>query len=273
MALPSIVVIGGFIVAAAAALGFMAYLAWRGSQPSDFFTEAVHATYDLQLPEAEIDAYYELKDRVQRQNGVAPPEEGPPGASDNGAEEDADGQAAEPSWVQSVPPEEAMILKRALMRRLVSCIDKLDQVQRDKPGNWKLWRGKLVSERYWTSLCDSERLVSEEIDSCVAEAEELEPGWRQHIFPQAVQFWRSSKQQDMEKHVAKTVVVNEKKEKVQEQRKKEMEEKQKVEDKIRQERLAEKAMEKLLREEEAAAARSKAKPKAKSDAKAKAKKK
>merc|ERR1711920_1081388 len=110
-----------------------------------------------------------------------------------------------------VPPEERMGLKQALMKRLVACIDPLDQVQRDKPGNWKLWRGKLVSERYWGSLCDAERLVSEEIDSCTAEAEELEPGWREHIFPQAVQIWRRQKQFEMEKRDQKKAVEHEKK--------------------------------------------------------------
>lgn len=272
--MPPIIVIGGFLVAVAAALALMAYLAWRGSQPSEFFVDAVHSTYDLELPEVEIDAYYELKDRIQRQHGGGAAEGGAPDAAADGAAAGADGQAPETSWVQSVPPEELQILKKALMRRLVSCIDKLDQVQRDKPGNWKLWRGKLVSERYWSSLCDAEKAVSEEIDSCVAEAEELEPGWRQHIFPQAVHFWRIQNMQEMEKKVQKKAVLDEKKEKVQEQRKKEMEERQKEEDKLRQERLAEKAMEKLLREEEkAASAKAKAKPKAKSDPKQKAKKK
>mmetsp|Transcript_78527 Transcript_78527/g.230339 ORF Transcript_78527/g.230339 Transcript_78527/m.230339 type:complete len:263 (+) Transcript_78527:87-875(+) len=257
--MPPILVIGGFILAVAGALALMAYLAWRGSKPSEFFVDAVSTTYELQLPEAEIDAYYDMKEKLQRQH---PPAEG--GAGDD------DPEALEAAWAQSIPVDDRQNLKRALMRRLVSCIEKLDQVQRDKPGNWKLWRGKLVSERFWSSLCDAEKLVSEEIDSCVAEAEVLEPGWRQHIFPQAVQIWRLQKQQDFEKKVHKKAVVSEKKEKEREIKKKEVEERQKEEDKLKQERLAEKAMEKLLREEEkAAAAKSKAKPKAKADAKQK----
>merc|ERR1719482_1600050 len=86
-------------------------------------------------------------------------------------------------WVRELSAEERMMLKRQLVKRLVADIDRLDQVQRDKPGNWKLWRGKLITERYWNSLLDAERLVGEEIDACVAEAEELEPGWREHVFP------------------------------------------------------------------------------------------
>lgn len=36
------------------------------------------------------------------------------------------------------------------------------------PGNWNLWRQKLISERYWASLVEAERLVSEEISACAA---------------------------------------------------------------------------------------------------------
>merc|ERR1712060_627247 len=114
-----------------------------------------------------------------------------PDAQANGIKSSSDvvfeAQPFEPSWEQRVPPEERQGLKHALMKRLVACIDPLDQVQRDKPGNWKLWRGKLVSERYWGSLCDAETSVSQEIDACIAEAAELEPGSRGHIFPQALQ--------------------------------------------------------------------------------------
>merc|ERR1712179_641519 len=102
-------------------------------------------------------------------------------------------------------------LKWALIKRLVASIDQLDKVQRDKPGNWKLWREKLLSEVYWNSLCEAERLISAEIDTCVAEAEELEPGWREVVFRQAVQHWRMGKQREEEKKVAKKAVEQQKK--------------------------------------------------------------
>lgn len=267
--MPPILVLGGFFVAVATALVLMAYLAWRGSKPSSFFLETVRTTYDLELPEPEIDAYYALKERLQRQFAPEASAGATRAASNGSANREAEGQG-ESSWVHSVPPEERAILQKALMRRLVCCIDKLDQVQRDKPGHWKLWRGKLVSERFWSTLCDAEKRVSEEIDACIAEAEELEPGWRHHIFPQAVQFWRMEKQQAVEKKVAKKELQNEKKSKEKELKRKEMEERQKEEEKLRQERLAEKAMEQLLREEEKS---SKAKAKAKPDAKQKTGKK
>jgi len=223
----------------------MAYLTWRGSKPTDFFQEAVRTRYDLALPEDEIAAYFDLKDRLQTKY-----------AAENEQEAEAD---TEDGWISKVPGEELSDLQRALMRRLVGCIDKLDQVQKDKPGNWKLWRAKLVSERFWSSLCEAEQLVSQEVDSCIAEAAELQPEWKDHIFPQAVQCWRMQKQHDLEKKAAKKAVVHEKKQKEKEVKRKVVEKKLEEEDKQRQERLAEKMMEKLLREEEAQSAKTKGK--------------
>ncbi|CAE7757059.1 unnamed protein product, partial [Symbiodinium pilosum] len=98
--------------------------------------------YQCELSHAEINAYFELKDRLRQQKAPDAPAE-----SDDPEEQDA--------WVrQMLTQEERRVLQQALMRRLVSCLDRLDQVQRDKPGNYRLWRGKLVSERYWASLLE-----------------------------------------------------------------------------------------------------------------------
>merc|ERR1711974_379713 len=190
----------------------------------------------------EIDAYYDLKDKLHSQ--YAPDHVYPA--------DDEPREAGEEPWTRRVPPEERASLQRALMHRLVACIGKLDQVQRDKPGYWKLWQTKLVSERYWGSLCDAEKLVSQEIDSCVAEAEEIEPGWKDQIFPQAVQCYRMQKQHEEEKKAAKKAVINEKKEKEKEVRRAEIEKRVEEEKKVREEKMAEKMMQKLLMEEEKA---------------------
>lgn len=209
-------------------------------------------SYDLQLPENEINEYYDLKDRLQQQY-----------APDYMTAVDAAAAAGEAApkerWTQKVPSEERCALRQALMCRLVGAINKLDQVQRDKPGHWKLWQSKLVSEHFWTSLIEAERMVGQEIDACVAEAGELEPGWHEHIFPQAVQVWRMQRQQDYERKAQKKVQEGAKKEKEKEVKRKEVEKRLEEEDKLRQERAAEKAMEKLLREEEKLAASSKGK--------------
>lgn len=254
----------------------LAYVAYHGSKASSFFEEVVKNSYDLRLPDDDIDDYYELKDRLQERllelkSGragsaearpvVEEPEAGVPVALGPGSTMGFDDAAAASDdtmaaslqgdlWVRELSAEERMMLKRQLVKRLVADIERLDQVQRDKPGNWKLWRGKLVSEPYWVSLCEAEKRVSEEIDACLEEAESLEAGWREHIFPQAVQCWRVGKARESEKKEAKKAVEKEKKKKVVEEKKKEVEARLAEEQKLKQERLAEKAMEQLLREEE-----------------------
>lgn len=243
----------GLVLAVGLALGALAYVAWRGSKQSDFFTEVVKTSYDIQLPEADIDMYYELKDKLfealqlqRKKRALAA------GNADAVTPSDDDG-SAEPQndlWVRDLQEEERNMLKGALVRRLVGDIELLSQIQRDKPGNWKLWRGKLVSEQYWSSLCDAERLVGEEVDACLAEADILEPGLREHIFGIAVQHWRASKAQEAEKKARKKAVEQQKKDKEKEGKRKEIEDRLAEDQKKKQERLAEKAMEQLLREEE-----------------------
>mmetsp|Transcript_63026 Transcript_63026/g.181286 ORF Transcript_63026/g.181286 Transcript_63026/m.181286 type:complete len:264 (+) Transcript_63026:103-894(+) len=263
MAMPPAVVGLAFLVCVLCALAFMAYLAWRGSQPTDFFCEAVASVYEMEMPEKEIDAYYTLKESLQKKYAPESLQER------EETDENEEAAAAEP-WTRKVPVEERQVLQKALMQRLVACIGKLDQVQKDKPGNWKLWQTKLISERFWSSLCDAEKAVSQEVDSCVAEAQEIEPGWKEHIFPQAVQLYRMQKQQEVEKKVAKKEQLDEKKMKEREVKRAEIEKRLKEEEKLREEKMAEKMMQKLLEEEERNA---KAKGKAKGKAKPAAKKK
>eukprot|EP00437_Effrenium_voratum_P018223 CAMPEP_0181448406 /NCGR_PEP_ID=MMETSP1110-20121109/27124_1 /TAXON_ID=174948 /ORGANISM="Symbiodinium sp., Strain CCMP421" /LENGTH=256 /DNA_ID=CAMNT_0023572555 /DNA_START=38 /DNA_END=808 /DNA_ORIENTATION=- len=242
-----------FFAVVVGAASLMAYVAWRGSKQSEFFLEAVQERYECELSLAEINAYYDLKDRMQKQKAPDLPE---------------DDEEAQDAWIrEKLTLEERRVLQQALMKRLVSCFDRLDQVQRDKPGNFNLWRQKLVSERYWASLLEAEQLVSEEISSCVAEAGILEPGWNTQIFNQAVHIWRMQKQQVAEKKEVKKDKEKEKKEKEKAEKRKEIEAKLAEEEKARQEKLAQKAMDALLKEEEAsgkAGAKQRAGPKSKS---------
>lgn len=264
MALPSVFVGVVFLIAVGGALSAIVYLAWKGSKPSDFFTETVTEYYELELTEADIDSYYDLKEKLQGQYA--------PDYEQELAQAQEEQKPVE-RWTTKVPTEDRGNLQKALMRRLVTCIGKLDQVQRDKPGNWKLWQSKLISERYWSSLLDAEKMVSTEIDSCIAEADELENGWRERVFHQGVQLYRMQKQQEADKKMAKKEVVDQKKAVEKEEKRKENEKRQEVEAKVKQAKDAEKAMEKLLREEEQAS-KSKGKAKAASAApKSKSKKK
>lgn len=243
----------------------MAYLAWKGAKPSSFFSDSVNTIYEMELSAADIDTYYNLKDELQRKYA--------PEAAAAAAEMESTGESqVVEQWTPKLPAEDRRALQQALMRRLVSCIGKLDQVQRDKPGNWKLWQSKLVSEHFWTSLVESERIVNQEIESCVAEAGELEPPWKEQIFGQGVQIYRQQKQfefqkkaevehKENEKKAEKKAKVDEKKNIVKDVRRKEVELRVEAEKKVRELKAAEQAMEKLLREEELSAAKNKGKPK------------
>merc|ERR1712013_449354 len=67
MAMPPVVVASVFLLVVLGSLALMAYVAWRGSKPSPFFLDAVKERYDLELSEADIEAYYDLKDKLHRQ--------------------------------------------------------------------------------------------------------------------------------------------------------------------------------------------------------------
>jgi len=265
MALPAVLIGAVFLLAVAGALGTIVYLTWKGNKPSSFFEETVKEYYECELSEADIDAFYELKDKLQAEYA--------PGYQEQAEKAQEEGTSID-RWTSKVPKEDRGALQKALMRRLVSCISKLDQVQKDRPGNWKLWQSKLISEAFWESLQDAEKTVSQEIDSCISEADELEQGWKEHIFQQGVQVYRVQKQQEFDKTAQKKGVVDAKKAVEKEEKRKEVEKRLEVDRAVQDAKNAEKMMEKLLREEEQEAAAAKKGGKAKAaPGKAKPKKK
>lgn len=259
--------VGGlFLLVLGGALAAMAFLSWRGSQPSDFFAEAVAPKYELEMAETEINLYYELKERMRQKRA---PEVSPD--DDGGGGTDEDGEAREP-WLQRLKDEERTILHKSLHRRLVCCLDRLDQIHKDKPGNWKLWREKLVSEAFWESFCEAEKIVGEEIEFCLAEADRIFPGMKEQVFSHAVQHWRMTKQKEEEKK-AKTT-EGDAEGAAQEAGAPEKSQKTEEEDRKQQELAAQQAMEDLLKEEEKQQKKDKkaaAKPTAAGKAKAKKK--
>jgi len=252
-------------------LGLMAYITWKGSQPSKFFAEEMETTYVLKLPENEITAYYDLKDRLAAQVDGE-------GGEDEGravqAQPEGEGNAQDDSWMRELPQEKRRLLQNALMLRLISDLDCLNQVQRDKPSNWKLWRAKLVSEQFWNSLCEAEKIVSEEIDSCLAESEVFTPGMKDQYLQQAIQLWRMQKERAMDQERKADAIAKEKQAKVDEEKQKEDAKRAEIRQRVAEARQAEKLMEQLIREEELSKTKKKEKePKAPVSGKAGKKKK
>mmetsp|Transcript_36971 Transcript_36971/g.80273 ORF Transcript_36971/g.80273 Transcript_36971/m.80273 type:complete len:332 (+) Transcript_36971:167-1162(+) len=235
--LPPIVVGFIFLVAVLAALAWLVYTSQKSSKPSDFFSQAVADVYQLELGWTEIDAFYDMKDKLQEEYGADAPEEQSEDAPPN-------------PWLRQVPVEQKNELKKALLRRTLAGISRMEQVQKDKPGHAKLWHTKLVSEKFWESLLEAEKSVNQEIESCVAEAEEIETGWKEHIFPQALHLYRLQRQQQMQKEMEKQEKNDEKRQALEQVRAAEMAKRKEIEEKVRQERAAQKAMEQLIAEEE-----------------------
>jgi len=236
------------LVFAAIAIAIIVVVLRRGEQSkSSWFQENVAIDYELMLPVGEIDQFYDLKEKILSK------------AADEAAVNGVDPGVE--ITCRTLPEHAKQILKNALMTRMVKDIDRLVQVQKDKPGNYRLWHHKLVSERYYASLCDAERELSEEIDCCLEEAEEIEPGWKEQVFQNAVYLWRQDKARQHEKKEVKKQVINAKKEIVREVKKKDTDAQMMKEKLLKEQRAAEKAMEKLLKEEERQEADSKKKKK------------
>lgn len=248
-----------FMILLGLMIGCLIYFSNKTQTQSEFFRDAVSQSYNMQLPEKEIDEFYDLKEKLYTkwQSCV---ESGDPAAEALGlVAEDFEGDV----WSRKIPQQEKMPLKQVLMRRFVKDIDLLSKVQKEKPGNDKLWRLKLLSETYYDSLVDAEKRLGQEVDQCVEEGDALEPGWREVIFNQAVHIWRMEQRAIWEKKDAKKQVVQAKKKAVQEEKKKVEDVKKEEEAAKKAERDAQKAMERLLLEEERASAGKKAKAKAK----------
>merc|ERR1712146_662968 len=123
-------------------------------------------------------------------------------------------------WSHRFPMEDRSVLYQALSQRLVKDIERLSQVQRDKPGNQRLWGQKLVSEHFWYSLVNAEMQIGAEIDECLAEADELDPGQKDSFWQFCLHQWRTEKHQEEEKKEQKKAVEQQKKAKEKEERRK-----------------------------------------------------
>lgn len=94
---------------------------------------------------------------------------------------------------EALADDERKKLKTALMHWLIAVIDVLAQVEKDRPGAARLAEKRLVSDEYWEGVQEAFGGIHEAIEEINKEADELEEGWSQAIFPQALQFWRLQK--------------------------------------------------------------------------------
>lgn len=188
----------------------------------EFFNQLDGEKFNLKLPAA-VEEYYATKEKALSQ-GWEPGQKVDPGAT------------AGPQRV----------LAQALMKRCIADIPLVTHIQKESAGMNKLYSQSMCSVNQWRSYQAAEAMVSAEVEEVRAEADEVEPGWSQVIWRQAMQYHNMLKQRhEME---AKAAQAAAEKKKVEED--KILLEKRKIDEKKAKELAAEKAAEELIKQEE-----------------------
>mmetsp|Transcript_13512 Transcript_13512/g.17792 ORF Transcript_13512/g.17792 Transcript_13512/m.17792 type:complete len:263 (+) Transcript_13512:88-876(+) len=151
-----------------------------------FFKESIFSSlsdeYNLKLP-PEIDEYYEFKEKL------------PDTLTENHIKE----------------------LKNQLMKRAINDIPMILYMQDKSPGTYRLYHKAMIDDKAWKNFQRAEQLVCDEIEQVQTEAEEIEKGWGEQIWAQAMQLRKillaRQNQQEKEKEMAKQQKVAQKREK------------------------------------------------------------
>jgi hypothetical protein len=80
------------------------------------------------------------------------------------------------------------------MKRAIADIPMVTHIQKESSGMNKLYSQSMCSVNQWRSYQAAESLVSAEVEEVRAEADEIEPGWSQAIWRQAMQYHQMLKQ-------------------------------------------------------------------------------
>lgn len=156
------------------------YLSAR-ERSSEWFQSIVTEDYLMEFPDKEREQYEHLKDRIRAKHGTE--------------------QGDDPQLFKSLVPVEQAILITQLKSVMVKSIANLAQIQKDRPGCHKLWRGKLISEEYWESLCAVETEVKEDISETLKEAAGLKPVGSERFFDECLDLWRKQLTQKAQEDV------------------------------------------------------------------------
>jgi len=195
------------------------------AEAEDFFTQLDGEKFNLKLPAA-VDEYYKIKEKALEQ-GWSP------------------GQKVEigPAAAASGPHR---IVAQALMKRCIADIPLVTHIQKESAGMNKLYSQSMCSVNQWRSYQAAEAMVSAEVEEVRAEADEVEPGWSQVIWRQAMQYHNMLKQ----RHEMESKAMAEAAEKKKAEENRILAEKKKIDDKKAKELAAERAAAELIKMEE-----------------------
>jgi len=162
--------------------GFIYFLYVRKSREEDeYFSN--YGKFNIKLP-SEVDEYYAVKEKC-----------------------------INAGWEPGKPPKDKSnangphrVMAQALMKRAIADIPIVTFIQKESPGMNKLYAQSMCSVSQWRAYQNAENLVSTEVDEARSEADEIEPGWSQVIWRQAMQYHNMLKQKHEmeEKAVAET---------------------------------------------------------------------
>lgn len=189
-----------------------------------FFFDMDGDKFNIQLPEA-VDEYYEVKEKCMNAGWE-------PGKPPADAKEAANGPTR--------------IMAQALMKRCIADIPLVTHIQKESPGMNKLYSQSMCSIKQWKSYQAAESLVSQEVEDVRHEADEIEPGWSQAVWRQAMQYHQMLKNRnEVEKKQREEAIKLAAQKKLEEENRKTPEEIKKM-----KEVAAEKAAKELLQMEE-----------------------
>jgi hypothetical protein len=80
------------------------------------------------------------------------------------------------------------------MKRCIADIPLVQHIQKESTGMNKLYSQSMCSVKQWRMYQAAEAMVSSEVEEVRAEADEIEPGWSQMIWRQAMQYHGMLKQ-------------------------------------------------------------------------------
>uniref|UniRef100_A0A6U3U3N1 Uncharacterized protein n=1 Tax=Ditylum brightwellii TaxID=49249 RepID=A0A6U3U3N1_9STRA len=195
---------------------------------NNFFSELDGEKFNLKLPAA-VDEYYEVKAKCE-EAGWEPGQ----GAGQGAAAANANGPHR--------------VLAQALMKRCIADIPIVTHIQKESPGMNKLYSQSMCSVKQWRSYQAAEAMVSAEVDEVRAEADEIEPGWSQVIWRQAMQYHNMLKQRHEVE--AKAMAAQAEKRQAEEDKVEVDPEQKKKDDAKAKEVAAEKAAAELIKSEE-----------------------
>jgi len=86
----------------------------------------------------------------------------------------------EETWISGMSDIPKKMLLHVLLARTIRLMAPLEQVQKDRKGQHRLYQAKVLPEDSWSSFLASEQLIAEEYDACMTEYCKIEPGKNPH---------------------------------------------------------------------------------------------